>query len=231
VKLIRNFVLVGVLFASGAFAANLLLNPSFDLGTFNNSSYSGSNTGQALPVGSSSMNNWSIIANGNSAVSLAWLQTGDFGLASEDGSLFLDLTGYNDATPFGGVSQTVSGLTVGGNYALSFWIGVNFAKTNAGGPVTVTTGAIGDQLATPFTTSSSGSGSVWTKETLNFTANSSSGVISLVGTSVPQSGQYIGLDNVDLEYLGTGVPEPAMILPLALAGAFFVLSRRKRARQ
>jgi hypothetical protein len=224
VKLIRNLMLVSVLFASGAFA-NMLINGSFELGSFNNNS-AGPSFGQALAVGSASLNGWSIIGNGNNAVSLAWLQTGDFNLTSENGSLFFDLTGYNDATPFGGVSQTVN-LAVG-NYTLSFWLGYSGAGST-GGPVSVKA-TVGNQPGVVFTSGSSANLNVWTQETLSFSIATAGNVaISLVGNSVPTGNQYIGFDNVDLEQ--AGVPEPAMSIPLALAGALFVLSRRKRARQ
>ena len=50
-KQIRNFVLVGVLFAGGAFANNLLTNGSFELGTFVNDG----NGEQLLNAGSTTM--------------------------------------------------------------------------------------------------------------------------------------------------------------------------------
>jgi hypothetical protein len=227
VKVIRNFVAVGVLFATGAFASNLLSNGSFESASSGNVFDNGANPyhngyGDALAVGSTTLANWSIITNG-----VSWLYTGDFGLTPQAGSYFLDLTGYVDGA-IGGVSQGVT-LASTGNYALTFWLGVNSSVTGDGGPVQLTASAgtaVGTTSST-FTSPSTG----WTLETLDFSAAAGNVTISLVGTSVPTGGKYIGLDNVDLEYLGTSVPEPAMILPLALAGAFFVVSRRKRARQ
>ena len=82
-----------------------------------------------------------------------------------------------------------------------------------------------------FTSGSGGTGNVWTLETLDFSiATAGNYTVSLAG--VYSAGHtYIGLDNLDLEFTGSGVPEPAMSIPIALAGVFFVLSRRKRARQ
>jgi hypothetical protein len=226
VKLIRNLVVVGVLFATGAFAANLLTNGSFESGTYsNNSNPYGNGYGENLNVGSSSLTGWSIVTD-----SVSWLYTGDFSLTPENGSYFLDLTGYTDTTPLGGVSQTV--YLTAGSYTLTFWVAYS-GTGSAGGPVSVVATASENSTtldSQTFTTSSGSGTNVWTEETLSFTVTTSGNVtISLVGGSAKQ---YIGLDNVDLEQTGGGsVPEPAMSLPLALAGAFFVLSRRKRARQ
>jgi hypothetical protein len=228
VKLIRNFVLVGVLFASGAWA-NSLINGSFELAstgnTFSNTSNPDSGAyGDNLTVGSTILGNWSIINN-----PVSWLLNGDFGLTPQAGSYFLDLTGYTDPTPFGGVSQAVS-LAVG-NYTLSFYLGYSGTGTT-GGPVSVAASATEGSTTLyshPFTATGGLSGNNWVLETsAPFSVTTAGTVtISLVGAT---GNQYIGLDNVDLEQAGTGVPEPAMILPLALAGALFVLGRRKRAR-
>jgi hypothetical protein len=231
VKLIRNFVAVGVLFASGAWA-NSLINGSFELAstgnTFsNNSNPYGNGDGEQLVAGSTSLGNWSIINN-----PVSWLYNGDFGLTPQAGSYFLDLTGYYDPTPFGGVTQAVY-LAVG-NYTLSFYLGYSGAggTGTAGGPVSVaasaTEGTSTTLYSNTFTSGSGLSGNNWALETsAPFSVTTAGTVtISLVGKT---GNQYIGLDNVDLEQAGTGVPEPAMILPLALAGALFVLGRRKRA--
>ena len=223
-KQIRNFVLVGVLFAGGAFANNLLTNGSFELGTFVNDG----NGEQLLNAGSTTMTGWTV--NGGTGATLSWLNNTNTygGVATPYGSYFLDLTGYYDTNPFAGVQQIVS--LAAGNYSLTFYLGSYQSSTapKAGGPVSLT--ATAGTTSNTFTTPSSGSGNVWGLQTLNFSVATAGNVtISLVGVYAANH-SYLGLDNVDLELVTSGVPEPAMSIPLALAGVLFVLGRRKRAR-
>jgi hypothetical protein len=222
VKLIRNFVAVGVLFASGAFAANLLTNGSFEGGAFIAPGGTGYNcAGQQLPIGSTTMTGWTV-----TTAAALWVSNTncDGGIAAQDGSQFVDLTGYNDTTPFAGLSQTLSTLPVG-NYALTFYLGY-YGTGATGGPVSVKVSA-GNQSNVLFTSGSGGTTNVWTLETLNFSVATVGTTISVLGNG---GTKYIGVDNFDLEQAGSGVPEPAMSIPLALAGVLFVLGRRKRAR-
>jgi hypothetical protein len=228
VKLIRNFLLVGVLFATGAFANNLLTNGSFELGSFVDNGHGG----DALSVGSTfgsplTTTGWTV-----TTAALFWLNnSGYYSATPEAGSYFVDLAYAN---PFAGVSQVVN--LAAGSYALTFYLGsyVGTTAPNGAGPVYLTASASENSqtLATnsSFSSPSGGSGNVWGQQTLNFSVATAGNVtINLVGTYA-QNHTYLGLDNVDLEYLGTSAPEPAMILPLAFAGALFVLGRRKRAR-
>jgi hypothetical protein len=234
VKLIRNFLLGGVLFASGAFASNLLTNGSFESGTFADNS--GGCGAESLAPSSAAMTGWTVIAGTGP---IAWLNTSNCyasGLNAENGTMFLDLTGITGDTTVGGVQQTTSlSLVAGNTYALTFYLGYfGTGTTGAGGPVSVVASATNsnESLGQTFTAGMPGGGSAtnWTLETLSFTVVANAPVtIGLAG--VYSAGHtFIGLDNVDLELTGSGVPEPAMSIPLALAGAFFVLSRRKRAR-
>jgi hypothetical protein len=207
VKLLRNVILIGSLFATAAFA-NLLTNGSFENGVFTPDA-SGA---QSLPVGSTVITGWTTVVAG-----VAWIgQPNTWSFTAEDGSKGLDLTGYEDATPYGGVEQTLPSLAAG-TYVLTFWV-----QNPAGAQVTVTVGA-----QTPVLVTKAVGG--WEKETVNFTTAGGSTAIDLVGTSSPR-GNFLGFDNVDLEQ----VPEPVMGLPVVLSlGLFglFGLARRKRARQ
>jgi hypothetical protein len=72
---------------------------------------------------------------------------------------------------------------------------------------------------------------VWNLETYNFTATSATTHLTITGLSTA-GGDYIGLDNADVE-LGTGsaVPEPSTYT-LVLCGIAFLgwAARRRRAR-
>ncbi|MGH7029484.1 MAG: PEP-CTERM sorting domain-containing protein [Stellaceae bacterium] len=145
-------------------------------------------------------------------VPTAWIENGNpYGISATNGSFFLDLTGYTNSGTYGGVTQSVTGLTVGTNYALTFDLGYGGNSTAFGGPVTVRVDA-GSSSAT-FT---SGSGTpknpaVWDGENFDFTASSATEAVTILGLSTA-GGEYIGIDNADLELATVApVPEPSTI--------------------
>src|SRR5262249_11121625 len=143
-----------------------------------------------------------------------------FGLSAQDGSFFLDLTGYHTGAPFGGVTQAVA-TTAGQQYELSFYLGSYTARWG-GPPVSILASAGGTSQT--FSDNSTSSSSTWTLETLAFTATGSSTVITLTGAAGVED---IGLDNVNLD----AVPEPstwAMML-IGVAGLGLVSYRGTRA--
>jgi hypothetical protein len=198
--------------ASGAYAGtNLVTNGSFESGTFvpTDGNYS-----DILNPGSTAMTGWTVVDTANAQV--AWDgPTNPYGLTASNGSYFLDLTSDRDAPPYGGVTQTIS-TVAGGNYVLTFDLGSSLQYGVPDG-LTAYAGATSEL----FSSTSSGY-NVWTTETLDFTATSSSTVLSFIGAF---GGEYIGLDNVDVQL----VPEPAA-LGLLLVGmtAVGVASRRRR---
>lgn len=121
-----------------------------------------------------------------------------FGLSTPYGTHFLDLTGYQDHPPFGGVAQTIA-TTPNHSYHLSFALGLNQDVAAYRGPVSasVTAGASG----TSFTFTPQGSADQWADFSMDFTAVSDSTPISIVGLS-SGGGQYLGLDNVFVTPLG-----------------------------
>jgi hypothetical protein len=151
------------------------------------------NDTMSLDPGSTAMTGWTVV-NGT----LAWIgPTNPFnGLTAQNGGYFLDLTGYHDNVPYGGVSQTIA-TTAGGHYALTFYLG---SSAQYGVPDSITASA-GSASGT-FTSTDPTSNNAWQLETLLFTATGPSTLISLVGNS---GNQYIGLDNVAVE----AVPEPS----------------------
>ena len=138
----------------------------------------------------------------------AWIQNGNpWNIPASDGSFFLDLTGYSDSVTYGGVTQSFA-TTIGTNYVLTFDLGYGGNSGFFGGPVSVNV-SVGGAPTTFTSASGTPNPAVWNHETFNFTANSTTTVLSIIGHSTA-GGEYIGLDNVDVE-LGTvsGVPEPA----------------------
>jgi hypothetical protein len=195
--------------SSAASAAPIVTNGSFEETA--NFVADGNNT-MSLLAGSTAMAGWTV-TNGT----LAWIgPTNPFGLTAQSGGYFLDLTGYHDNVPYGGVSQSIA-TTIGGQYALSFYLG---SSAQYGVPDSIV--ATADSTTGTFTSSNPTTNNVWQLETLLFIATSTSTVISLVGNS---GNQYIGLDNVAV----TAVPEPSTwaLMILGFMGVGLMAYRRK----
>jgi hypothetical protein len=202
--------------------ANAITNGSFENGNFVANAGGG---GDSLAVGdTTSITGWTVIGGHG----IAWLPNGGFIVSAEDGNLFLDLTGYSDASPYGGVSQSITTVS-GANYSLTFYLGEDGSSSFDTGPVSVSVTA-GNQVGVTRTNSSTAAGNTWVQETVNFTATGTTTAISITGLT-STGGQYIGLDNVDVEPAASGVPEPAMVLPVSLAAAGFLWASRRKARR
>jgi Protein of unknown function (DUF642)/PEP-CTERM motif len=209
-RTVTHLLLVFALAALEA-RADLITNGSFEntSGTF----VGDVNHVDLLASGSTAIPGWTTI-NG---VPTAWLQNGNpYGISASNGSFFLDLTGYTNVGTYGGVMQTFA-TTAGTNYVVTFDVGYGGASGLFGGPVRVTASAAGTSA-----TFTSGSGTpnpaVWNSETFTFMATSATTTLDLVGLSTA-GGDYIGLDNVDVEVAGVtpSVPEPGT-LTLVLTG-------------
>lgn len=174
---------------SGANAANLILNGSFERASAGNSLPTGN--GESLPDGSTAIAHWTVFG-GLSSDGLAWLVNGNgYGVSTPYGSYFLDLTGYHDETPYFGVEQTIA-TTPGQAYALTFRLGVDQSSDIYDGPIGVTVKA-GSRSKVFDNYDPSGTGNIWKSFTLDFTAKSASTLISIQGE---EGDQYIGLDDV-----------------------------------
>ena len=187
--------------------ANLVTNGSFESGVFEPPT---SDT-QSLPAGSTTMTGWTVLTD-----LAAWIGAANpFGLTAANGSMFLDLTDYQNGAPFAGVEQFISTVP-GSQYTLTFALGT---AQGAGLPASIT--ATAGSTSQVFSSSAAGS-NVWTTMSMAFTATSTSSVVRLQGSA---GQQYIGLDNVAV----TAVPEPPWYV---LAGSglavMALVSRRRR---
>ena len=132
-----------------------------------------------------------------------------YGLTGANGSsYFLDLTGWQDKSPFGQVSQTIN-TTVGQAYQLTFFIGssTTYDAKAPGIDLKITgIGAAGSPGSDYYTTLSGKNN--WQQFTVDFTAGKSQTTLYFKGLSGGGSfTEYIGLDNVHL----TAVPESTTV--------------------
>ena len=195
---------VAPVLSSGIAQANLVGNGSFEsfTGVF------GGDGGAQLTPASATLTDWTVLGD-----EIAVLKTPNvYQLTAADGVNFLDLTGYTNAGFPKGVTQMISGLSIGQSYTLTFVTGVDNGSTVGpyGGPISGTA-SFGGQ-SNPFTDSDSASGNQWHTFHFNFTAIATSEALSIVANTVPPGHDYFGLDNVDLEPGVVGnVPEPATL--------------------
>jgi hypothetical protein len=149
---------------------------------------------------------------------------------SPDGGNFIAEDG--DSNFSGPISQTMNGLVVGQNYKVSFY---QAAAQLLGytGPTTeqwqITLD--GDTQLSALMTNPSQSSQPWTQQTLTFTANSVSEVLSFLAVGTPAGDPPDALlDGVS--FTSTAAPEPAalMLTGVGLILTFFVVRRQRRKR-
>jgi hypothetical protein len=212
-------VVAATLVSENAARADLLVNGSFE-NTANFSDGGGDVT--ELGVGSTAMTGWTVINT-----DISWIgPTNSFGLTASPGggNFFLDLSGFHNGNPAGGLQQTVS-TTIGGIYLLTFQLGSDPSFGLQDG-VSVTAGSATQSFAT---TNNGSQSNLWQQEQLSFTATSTSTIISILGNL---GENYVGLDDVSLIQTGgvSAVPEPSTwaMMILGFCGLGFMAYRRKQ---
>ncbi len=187
-----------------ALAKELVVNGSFEIGC-SLSFLPDGNGVMSLPLGSTEIPGWTTTGG-----ELIWgINQNSFGPTTPYGELFLDLTGYHDSPPFGGVTQTIA-TTPGQSYEVALALGTDEDSPVYRGPVTVTIDA--GSTSESFTFTPSGTGNQWQTFSMSFVAASSEVPLTITGTT-SVGGQYIGLDNVSVV---PGSPSLALeILPPA----------------
>ena len=187
-------VAVGILFAVALQTANanLVTNGSFEMPLSVGS--------PSLPTGSTYLQDWTVII-----AEIAHIFPGAFGVIASDGDYSLDLSGYHDSIPYGGVRQVIN-TTPGAVYNISFDVGSMLADS----AVLV---SAGDLFSSGTSTATLPTGVTWTTFTSSFTAQGATTDIDLIGV-LSDAGNYIGLDNVvvTLASLPNNVPEPGTLL-------------------
>lgn len=196
-------------------ASNLIQNGSFE--NINNSFYYNARGGMQLNPGSTVIPGWTTTSS-----ELAWLDNNNpWNILTPFDSFFLELAGYFNRSPYGGVSQTIKTVT-GQDYTLSLSLGL-LNPTYRGLVSVIATAGSSTQT---FTFNSSEPGNQWGDFSFDFIATGTSTPISIIGTSTANGG-YIGLDNVSVV---RSVPEPLTILGVGTAIGFGATFKRKLAK-
>lgn len=187
--------------------ANLLTNFSFETPASPNS--------LSLPVGSITLTGWTV-----TTAEIAQVGNTDPAITPQNGLYSLDLAGFHDSSPYGGVRQTIATVS-GATYSISFYVGA----FNGTSMVRATAGNLND-----LAISTSGENvTVWSQANFQFVASGASTAITLSGIAPSAFGTYIGLDNVAVDLVSTsGVPEPATFAVVGLAIAGLIRMRIRR---
>jgi hypothetical protein len=186
-------------------SANLVLNGSFESGAFVDNTLQ--HTMNLLP-GSTAIADWTV-----TTAALAWIgPSNPFGLSASDGSYFLDLSGYHDNQPYGGVASTTFSTIINQQYNVAFDIGSDRTYNTAAPSVQVAVS--GTPPTGTFTASTFGSLNHWETFNFVFTATAANTTIAFNGVGADNQ-KYVGLDNVVV----TPVPEPTTMI----AGALLLL--------
>jgi len=230
VKMMQRMVAVlsvALLWVGNADAVNIVSNGSFEnfTGTFGN--VISGDGGSRINPGEAFLTGWDVVTD-----EIALLQNGNlYNLTASDGTRFLDLTGYTSAGSQG-ISQLLSGLTIGQQYKFSVDLGIRNGDCGGAfcqGPITVSA-SIGSTNQT-FTHDSADPGNIWKSFGFNFTANSSDLLLKILGTS---GDDFIGVDNVLVEAIDTPpgpggtAPEPSALLLFGSGLVGIAFWRRKQ---
>lgn len=198
---------LGLLCSISAAKGNLILNGSFESGGFVD------NTGQDtmnLAPGSTAITGWTV-----TSAYLAWIgPSNPFQLSASDGSYFLDLSGYHDNQPYGGVAASTAVATaIGQQYNVAFDLGSDVGYDTVPPSVQISLNgnpATGTFVAGPVANAHNR----WETFNFTFTATSASTIIAFNGVGADNQ-KYIGLDNV----IVSPIPEPTTMI----AGALLLL--------
>ena len=131
---------------------------------------------------------------------------GPFAATSPDGGNFVEADG--DPAYSSTISQTITGLTVGRTYHLTFYQAAGQQSGGHGGTTERWSVSLGGdtQLSSRFNLPNAGVGG-WQQQFMTFTASSTSEVLAFLATGTPHGAPPISfLDGVSLV---AGAPEPA----------------------
>jgi hypothetical protein len=209
-----------LILAANAAQGSLILNGSFESGPFIGPSdlirVPKPSSPSIPPTG---IDNWVVTTN-----DVEYIRSGAFGLVSQEGDKFLDLTGGDSG--FGTIGQLVE-LIIGSTYQLDFWIGGSnlfVSDTRDRGNPGVLLGITDFPLQ--LFEGSRNSANDWQLISHRFVAQQTNTFISFTGSQQDLC-CYIGLDNVSLHKVPIPNTLALLIIGLALLSANKQAVRRR----
>lgn len=150
------------------------------------------------------------------------------GVTSPDGGNYVAIDGGSQYTAT--ISQTLTGLTIGATYQVSFDMATSQIVGYAGTTENYWQVSFGSETQNSTTVQNpSENFTAWITQTLTFTADNTSDVLSFLAVGTPNSEPpMVLLDGVTVT--GQGAPEPATyaLMGLGLVGVFAAARRLKR---
>jgi hypothetical protein len=149
------------------------------------------------------------------------------GGASPQGGNFVALDG--DGGYNGAITQTVTGLTVGQTYTLTFdWAAAQYADRTGATTEQIQYSLGGQTFSTAIVDNASAGSNGWFTESHTFTANNTSEVLSFLSVGTPSGLPPVAL--LDGVSLTGGVPEPATwaMMLVGFGGLGALLRQRRR---
>jgi len=200
---------------SGAHAANLVVNGGFEADSFN------TGFGYRLGLINNDVTGWYIPA-GNGTYPWGLQNGNSYGAGpAAEGRQWLVLGEWDTQAQYT-IQQTLSGLTPGGAYKLSFAIASELGCCSMA-EVSFLSGSA--TAAQSFTAPSSGLyWTQWSYNSMTFVANAASVTIQFKNQLPTNNGYDVGLDDVSV----TAVPETSTVAMMGLGLAVLGLLRRRR---
>ena len=161
--------------------------------------------------------------------------TSTFSGSSPSGNNFVALDGDPSVGGGGGISQTISGLTPGSQYQVSFVWAASQLQSKTGNTTEDLQVRLDNQIfTTPTESNPSGSFTGWFSQAYTFTATSTSTLLSFLSQGTPTGEPPIALlSNVSVTGVPKSpnqVPEPATLSVLGAGVAGLLAVRRRRAK-
>ena len=145
------------------------------------------------------------------------------------GGNFVALDGDQTNGIQGSISQTVSGLTIGNTYSLSFYWATGQLQSRSGATTNSIKVTFGNQtFTTPIISTPSQGSTPWLQQTVLFTATSTSQVLTFLSAGTPAGlPPMVALDGVSL----VAAPEPASLAVMGSGLALLAYFQRRRQRK